>query len=190
MKGKSLDICPETNKGQPGTNPGIFGEFRPSSPHIHLTETPESSEHAFSLSRTQPEILIPEISPARIPRKTILTRRCQQTVGTDSPYRLAVIIPIEALPMQSQSTQKAPAAPDPDLQLYIEADFAELSDFSDALPASLIDAFASSTGWELAQVGDEIKIVDMSAAWPAGTPTVHRGKCDLVAEELSRLLGR
>ena len=71
------------------------------------------------------------------------------------------------------------------LQLYKEVDSFE-SDHQ--LPESLVQAFAEATGWELAQVGDEIKIVDMSASWPAMTPTAHRGKCDRFAEELSKLL--
>lgn len=70
------------------------------------------------------------------------------------------------------------------LHLYIEGDLPEL----EALPAALVEAFAEATGWELARVGNEIRIVDMSPAWPAKTPTAHRAKCDRVAEELSRLL--
>ena len=91
--------------------------------------------------------------------------------------------------MQSQSIQTAPELPaDPDLQLYIEADLAELAENTNSLPESLVTAFAAATGWELARVGTEIKVVDMSSTWPARTPTAHRGKCDRVAEELSKLL--
>ena len=56
------------------------------------------------------------------------------------------------------------------------------------LTKALVDSFAAATGWELAQIGSEIKIVDMSASWPAKTPTAHRGKCDRFAEELSKLV--
>lgn len=90
--------------------------------------------------------------------------------------------------MHIQPPQQYPLNADPDLNLYLEADTAELSQIPNELPQSLIDAFAAATGWELARVGDEIKIVDMSAKWPARTPTAHRGKCDVIAEELSKLL--
>lgn len=90
--------------------------------------------------------------------------------------------------MQSQSIEQAPMPTDSDLQLYIEADLAELSENANSLPKPLVDAFAAATGWELARVGNEIKIVDMNAAWPAQRPTAHRGMCDRVAEELSKLL--
>ena len=101
---------------------------------------------------------------------------------------LAVILPPLKLIMQSQSIEQAPMPTDSDLQLYIEADLAELLDSANSLPKPLVDAFAAATGWELARVGDEIKIVDMNAAWPAQAPTAHRGMCDRVAEELSKLL--
>lgn len=68
------------------------------------------------------------------------------------------------------------------LQLYKES---EVTEPVGALPASLVEAFAEATGWELARVGDEIKIVDMSANWPAKTPTASREKCDQFAAALS-----
>ena len=75
------------------------------------------------------------------------------------------------------------------LHLYIERETVEDEMVeSEALPSSLVTAFAEATGWELALVGDEVKIVDMSASWPAKTPTAHRGRCDRFAEELTKLL--
>lgn len=56
------------------------------------------------------------------------------------------------------------------------------------LTQALVESFAEATGWELAQIGSEIKIVDMSSNWPAMMPTAHRGKCDRFAEELSKLI--
>jgi hypothetical protein len=92
--------------------------------------------------------------------------------------------------MQIHPTEPVPPAADPfsnvDLNLYTERESFDSGD--ESLPQTLIAAFAEATGWELGRVGNEIKIVDMSATWPAKTPTAHRGKCDLVAEELSKLL--
>ena len=90
--------------------------------------------------------------------------------------------------MQSQSTQAPTMPADPDLSLYIEPDLVELANNTNSLPKPLVDAFAAATGWELARVGDEIKIVDMNSSWPAKIPTANRGQCDRVAEELSKLL--
>ena len=71
----------------------------------------------------------------------------------------------------------------------------------------LFDSFATATGWELhlfesaestrRRAGDpntppmgEIRIVDMSADWPAGKPTAHRGDCDELAAVISAFLNR
>ena len=94
--------------------------------------------------------------------------------------------------MQIYPTKPASPSPAPvsqqDLSLYMESEFHDLAD--ESLPVSLIEAFSDATGWELGLVGEEIKIVDMSATWPAMTPTAHRGNCDRVAEELTKLLRR
>lgn len=115
------------------------------------------------------------------------------------PYRARSSNPF-GLSMPTQSKTKLSAATTSasarcefdNLQLYKEADSIESEvdsyESDQQLPDSLIHTFAEATGWELAQVGDEIKIVDMSASWPAMTPTAHRGKCDVFAEELSKLL--
>jgi hypothetical protein len=92
--------------------------------------------------------------------------------------------------MQIHPTEPVRPAADPfsngDLNLYTESDSFELE--NETLPKTLVEAFAAATGWEMGRVGNEIKIVDMSATWPARTPTAHRGKCDRVAEELTKLL--
>jgi len=94
-----------------------------------------------------------------------------------------------AQPTETTKPQVADFDPLDNLHLYIECESAETAPESGwALPRSLVDAFAEATGWELAQVGNEIKIVDMSASWPAKTPTAHREKCDRLVEELSKLL--
>lgn len=91
--------------------------------------------------------------------------------------------------MNSPATDQTPSITDflsnGNLQLYTES---EAPQPAGPLPLSLVEAFAEATGWELAWVGNQIKIVDMSATWPAKTPTAHRGKCDRVAEELSKLI--
>ena len=74
-----------------------------------------------------------------------------------------------------------------ELQLYVEKDTSTAHSV-DGLPQELVDTFAAATGWELARVGNEIKIVDMSADWPAKTPTAHRAKCDRLAAAISELL--
>ncbi len=75
------------------------------------------------------------------------------------------------------------------------------------LPAELSQAFAAATGWTLAfnesrqsqtrrrqpGLGDSpvtgtLKIDDMSAEWPAGVVTAHRGKCDRLVEGLDQLV--
>ena len=71
------------------------------------------------------------------------------------------------------------------LQLYTEM---EVPQPAGPLPLSLVEAFAEATGWELAWVGKEIRIIDMSSTWPAKKPTAHRGHCDRVAAELTKLL--
>jgi len=93
--------------------------------------------------------------------------------------------------MQIQPTEPvSPADPfsQQDLNLYTECDFLNSAD--QALPKELVDAFAEATGWELGWIGEEIKIIDMSATWPAKTPTAHRGHCDRVAQALSKLILR
>ncbi len=94
--------------------------------------------------------------------------------------------------MQIHPTEPIARPEDPflqrDLHLYAESDVSLPA--SELLPQGLIDSFAEATGWELGLVANEIKIIDMSANWPAMTPTAHRGKCDRLAEELSKLLYR
>ncbi|QEG23325.1 hypothetical protein [Mariniblastus fucicola] len=89
---------------------------------------------------------------------------------------------------KTQTEEQTTLPADPQLNLYLEREPSAEFEPGSWLPQSFIDAFAEATGWELARIGNEIKIVDMSQVWPAKTPTAHRGKCDRVAEELSKLL--
>ena len=75
--------------------------------------------------------------------------------------------------------------------------------------ADLHSAFADTTGWTLkfteslpsrkrrAQPGlkdspvtGKLEIDDMSASWPAGVPTAHRGKCDKLVESLDQVFSK
>ena len=89
-------------------------------------------------------------------------------------------------------------APEPDSPIAPEAQL--------PIPADLVDAFAEATGWMIgfeetkasfrqrAQTGSRrptggrLKIIDMSPAWPAKTPTAHRAKCDRVVAALNGLI--
>ena len=95
-----------------------------------------------------------------------------------------------ALTLFAVSEQDSPVVAEPELPI----------------PTDLVDAFAAATGWvigfeetgasfrERAETGSRqptggrLKIVDMSATWPAKTPTAHRAKCDRVVESLNRLI--
>lgn len=188
MKGKSLDICPETNKGQLGLKTGIFPDFKQHRPKRVCIETPESSEHEFPLWGNELNDAIYRVFASSAVPENHITSPLPANRWRRSHVWLADLLPFKAPSMHSQSIEQAPMPTDSDLQLYVEADLAELAISADSLPKPLVDAFAAATGWELARVGDEIKIVDMNPAWPAQTPTAHRGMCDRVAEELSKLI--
>lgn len=161
-------------------------------------ETPESSEQAFSLSGKPPESSFPDLFSHFSVRKNHIhsTLMANRTLPANLWAKVTVLArsypSLEAHIMQSQTTQEAMPPAGPELQLYKEepnvCEFDQSNESTDRLPQGLIDAFAAATGWELANVGNEIKIVDMSSHWPAKTPTAHRGNCDRIAEELSKLL--
>jgi hypothetical protein len=93
--------------------------------------------------------------------------------------------------MTLPSTSSLNQSPWANLNLFIGDDFDSVEkdqSSSRSLSESLKSAFAAATGWELGQVGQEIKIVDMSADWPAKKPTAHRGQCDQLAAEISKLV--
>lgn len=74
------------------------------------------------------------------------------------------------------------------------------------VPVELVEAFAEATGWVIGfeesrasyrkrlenggsrPTAGTLKIVDMSSAWPAKTPTAHRAKCDRFVESLNLLI--
>lgn len=81
-------------------------------------------------------------------------------------------------------------SPTIELNLFTGEPLAAEAPCSARLPESLVQSFAAATGWELGVKGDRVEIIDMSADWPARTPTAHRGKCDQLAAEISKLLER
>ena len=88
----------------------------------------------------------------------------------------------------TQPTSDFSTQPEIELQLYTETTPIKAAAPVNALSVELIEAFAAATGWELARVGNKIKIVDMSQNWPAKTPTASRAKCDRFADVLSESL--
>ena len=88
----------------------------------------------------------------------------------------------------TQPTTDFSPQPEVELQLYTETTPIKAAEPVDSLSAELIEAFAAATGWELARVGNKIKIVDMGQNWPAKTPTASRAKCDRFADALSESL--
>lgn len=96
----------------------------------------------------------------------------------------------------------------PQLGLFVpsEAEHADALEVELPIPAELVDAFAQATGWTIGfeetadsfrdrvasgsgkPTGGTLKIIDMSPAWPARTPTAHRAKCDRVVDLLNGMV--